>query len=427
MGLKNLNSLKKTAVILSLMLLLGTTGCQDAFSENSVPEIQEGPNVGSSVEMSHGENAEETRSQTVDLKAANTNGNNDSKDLTVHYMDVGQGDATLITCGEDAMLIDAGDNSRGTKVQMYLSSQNITKLDYVIGTHPDADHIGGLDVVITKFDCGTIFLTDEEKDTKTYEDVISAMEYKGYKKTTPVPEKTHKLGEASFIIVAPLQENNDSNDNSIALLLTYGDTKFYFEGDAGEEEEEQILSSGVDVKADVYKIGHHGSKTSTTDNMLEAVSPECAVISAGEDNRYGHPHAEVLNKLRINGIKTFRTDEQGTVVAKSDGENIIFNMSPSDSWQAGEPGSVSDREPVVKGAANSDIVEDEAVQTNNDTAKDGNGSVDDGIVEIVHITDTGKKYHTGNCRYIKDSDREISLEDAKAAGYEPCKVCHAPQ
>ena len=253
------------------------------------------------------------------------------------------------------------------------------------------------------------------------------MEYKGCKKTLPVPGEMYWLGDASFIIVAPLQENNDSNDNSIALLLTYGDTKFYFEGDAGEEEEEQILFSHADVKADVYKIGHHGSKTSTTDNMLEAVRPEYAVISAGEDNRYGHPHAEVLNKLRMKGRKTFRTDEQGTVVAKSDGKNIVFNMSPSDTWQAGEPGSISDREPVVKGVAKSDIAEDEADQTNNGTAKDGNASADDGTVEIVHITDTGQKYHTGNCRFIKDSDREISLEDAKAAGYEPCKVCHPPQ
>lgn len=405
MNIKFLNHFKKTAVIISLLFLFGATGCQDtvSLSETPVSKISENPNT------------------------VNTSGNNDSKELTIHYMDVGQGDATLITCGEDAMLIDAGDNSMGTTVQMYLSSQNITKLDYVIGTHPDADHIGGLDVVITKFDCETIFLTDEEKDTKTYEDVISAMKYKGYKKTLPVPEETYQLGDANFIIVAPLQENNDSNDNSIAILLTYGDTRFYFEGDAGEEEEAQILSSGADVKADVYKIGHHGSKTSTTDNMLETVSPEYAVISAGEDNRYGHPHAEVLNKLRINGIKTFRTDEQGTVVAKSDGENIVFNMSPSDTWQAGEPGNVSDREPVAKGAAKSDIAEDEADQTTNGTAKDENASAEDGTVEIVHITDTGQKYHTGNCRFIKDSDREISLEDAKAAGYEPCKVCHPPQ
>lgn len=388
---------KKTILFVIFLSLLGAgiTGCQGTTSSPEIPAAEAAAH-------------------------STSTGSNTSDGLTVHYMDVGQGDATLITYGENAMLIDAGDNSKGTAVQSYLSSQNITELDYVVGTHPDADHIGGLDVIITKFDCGKIFLTDEEKDTQTYKDVISAMEYRGYKKTSPVPGETYELGNASFTLLAPLQGNSDSNDNSIALLLTYGDTSFYFEGDAGEEEETQILSSGAVVKADVYKIGHHGSKTSTTDDMLTAVNPACAVISAGEDNRYGHPHAEVLNKLRMNGIKTFRTDEQGTVVAKSDGKNIVFNMSPSDTWRAGEPGDLSDREPAAKGSENPAG----AVKTVSDTA-DTETAENEEI--IVHITDTGKKYHTRNCRFLTDSDREISLTDAKALGYEPCKVCHPPQ
>ena len=186
---------KSAAIFFALFLLLGLSGCQDRVSlskDFSTDINQEAP----------------------------------AGKLTVHYIDVGQGDATLITCGEDAMLIDAGDNSKGTALQSYLLSQDITELDYVIGTHPDADHIGGLDVVITKFDCGTILLTGEEKDTKTYDDVVSAMEYRGYKKTLPSPGDTLPLGDASFTILAPLFENEDSNDNSIALLLTYGDTRF---------------------------------------------------------------------------------------------------------------------------------------------------------------------------------------------------------
>ncbi|MCM1258759.1 MAG: MBL fold metallo-hydrolase [Roseburia sp.] len=406
--------LKKTVSFLTLLFLLGTAGCQETapLSEASATETAKTPVVVGGTEVPDADSS----LNSPDAKAAGTNTDDSSRNLTVHYLDIGQGDATLITCGENAMLIDAGDNSVGTKVQSYLLNQNITKLDYVIGTHPDADHIGGLDVVITKFDCGTIFLTEEEKDTLTYEDVISAMEYKGYKKTLPLPGNTYDLGDASFTIVAPLQENNDSNDNSIALLLTYGDTRFFFEGDAGETEEEQILSSGARVKADVYKIGHHGSKTSTTDDMLKAVSPVCAVISAGENNRYGHPHAEVLNKLRFAGIKTFRTDEQGTVVAKSDGKNITFNMSPSDTWTAGEPGSVSDRETINEDNAKTGAVSEEV---NTDTAKPD--------VITVHITDTGQKYHSASCRFLKDSDQGISLKEAKAAGYEPCKVCHPPQ
>lgn len=261
----------------------------------------------------------------------------DGSVLQVHYMDVGQGDATLITCDGQAMLIDAGNNNQGTAVQSYLNSQNVETLDYVIGTHPDADHVGGLDVVITKFDCKTILLTEEEKDTITYRDVLDAIKYKGYNRTDPVVGDTYQLGRAEFTIVGPRRLISDSNDNSIAIILRHGSNVFYFEGDAGEKEEEDILDSGIELAADVYKIGHHGSKTSTTDEMLDSVDPVYAVISVGEDNSYGHPNAEILNKLRKAGIQVFRTDEQGTIIAQSDGEQLTFNCSPSETWQAGEP------------------------------------------------------------------------------------------
>ena len=406
---KRFSCRKAVALLSALIFLFFTAGCQDAH----LPLSADPPSDTS-------QNVPSDRSALSDKELSPPKNKDVSGKLTVHYIDVGQGDATLITCGEDAMLIDAGDNNKGTALQSYLLSQDITELDYVVGTHPDADHIGGLDVVITKFDCGTILLTGEEKDTKTYDDVVSAIEYRGYKKNLPSPGDTFPLGDASFTILAPLFENEDSNDNSIALLLTYGDTRFYFEGDAGEEEEEQILSSKADVGADVYKIGHHGSKTSTTDAMLDAVNPACAVISAGEGNRYGHPHAEVLNKLRSAGIKTFRTDEQGTVVAVSDGKNIVFNMSPSDSWQAGEPGSVSDREPA-KGTAPFSVP---GTEPDSPLTEDSQGEKQDAM---VYITDSGQKYHAQGCRFLKDSGREISLQDAKAKGYDPCKVCSPPQ
>ena len=139
--------------------------------------------------------------------------------MQVHYLDVGQGDATLIVCDGQAMLIDAGNNNQGTAVQAYLNSQNVDALEYVIGTHPDADHVGGLDVVITKFDCKTILLTEEEKDTNTYRDVLDAIQYKGYERTDPVEGDVYRLGSAEFTIVGPKQLGSDSNDNSIAIVL----------------------------------------------------------------------------------------------------------------------------------------------------------------------------------------------------------------
>lgn len=263
------------------------------------------------------------------------NGASESGLLEVHFLDVGQGDCTLIKYGEHAMLIDAGENDSGTKIQAYLNSQGVTRLDYVIGTHPDSDHIGGLDVIIYKFDCKMVMLPDYKKDTKTYRDVLGAMNSKSYKNTLPEVGEQYSLGEAVFTIVAPNGTYDTANNSSIGLLISYGDRTFLFTGDAEEEAEQDIATNGIEIDCDVYQVGHHGSKTSSSEELLNAASPAYAVISCGEGNRYGHPHAQTLNQLRYRGIQVFRTDEQGTIVAKTDGVNIIWNASPSESWKAG--------------------------------------------------------------------------------------------
>lgn len=258
--------------------------------------------------------------------------------LEVHYLDVGQGDCTLILCDGHAMLIDAGDNDKGTAVQNYLESQGVTELDYAIGTHPDADHIGGLDVVLYKFDCHTVLMPDFEKDTRTYDDVIQTMKQKRYKNTLPQVGETYELGSAVFTIVAPGGEYGDNaNDYSIGILLQHGGNRFLFTGDAEEASETDMLENGIDLKADVFKAAHHGSRTANTEEFLNAVKPDYVVISCGQDNSYGHPHAEVMNRLRAMGISVFRTDEQGTILAYSDGTEITFNTPPDESWKAGEP------------------------------------------------------------------------------------------
>ena len=250
--------------------------------------------------------------------------------IEVHYMDVGQGDATHIKCGEATMLIDAGENDKGSEVWSYLKSQNVIKLDYVIGTHPDSDHIGGMDVIIYKFDCDNIFMSEFKKETRTYEDVFEAAKSKSYKITYPKPGETYTLGEATFTIVAPNEEYDDANNASIGIYLEFGETSFLFTGDAEYTAEEDILASGFNIDADVYKAGHHGSRTSSSDEFLEEVTPKYVVVSCGEDNSYGHPHAAILNYCRINKIPLYRTDKQGTIVLKSDGENIEWNMAPAE-------------------------------------------------------------------------------------------------
>ena len=209
--------------------------------------------------------------------------------MEVHFIDVGQGDSTLITCGEHAMLIDAGDDTKGTAIQNYLQKRKIKKLDYLILTHPDADHIGGAPVIITKFDIDKVFVSNYEKDTKTYQKLIQALDDKRLKYTTPGVGSKYTLGTASITFLAPNDKYDNPNDASIALIVKNGSNKFLFTGDAGEDAEKDILDNRISITADVYKVGHHGSKYSTSKDFFKAVKQSYAVISCGEGNSYGHP------------------------------------------------------------------------------------------------------------------------------------------
>ncbi|MBQ8199001.1 MAG: MBL fold metallo-hydrolase [Lachnospiraceae bacterium] len=320
-------------------------------------------------------------------------------ELQVHFIDVGQGDATLVISGEHAMLIDAGDDSKGTKVQLYLKNQGIEKLDYLVLTHTDADHIGGADVIISKFDISNVFIGNFPKDNTVYRDLMQALQMKGLTYSTPEAGSTYALGDAFFTTVAPNREYDDANNFSIGLLLQNGGNGFLFTGDAEEEAEQDILAAGFDIDCDVLKAGHHGSRTSNSKALLSAATPAYAVISCETNNSYGHPHAEVLNNLRAMNVQVFRTDEQGSVVAVSDGKQITWNCAPSESWIAGEPtGSMqeeSDEENTVTDENGEEEQETDSGQTS-DLSAGGNYAVNDrnGKIHIVGectATGTGDK------------------------------------
>ena len=334
--------------------------------------------------------------------------------LEVHYIDVGQGDATLIKCGSHAMLIDGGNNNKGTTVQLYLKKQGVESLDYVIGTHPDADHIGGLDVIVYKYNCDTVIMPDYEKDTKTYQELVDVIHDKNMKITYPVVGEQYALGEAKFTIIAPNSNSygGNANDYSVAILLEYGKNRFLFTGDAEEASEAEMLTYGIDISADVYKVAHHGSRSASTQEFLNAVHPKYAVISCGEGNSYGHPHAEVLNRLRSMGVEVFRTDEQGSIIASSDGENITWNCSATDSWQSGEQ-TESDRE-------------------NSEDENSGN-AISDAVTseQTTYVLNTNtKKFHRETCGSVSQIKEEnfqkvqMSREELEQSGYSPCKNCN---
>ncbi len=247
-----------------------------------------------------------------------------SSECSVHFIDVGQGDSILICSGEQTALIDAGENNRGDDVLLYLSRLGIDSLDYVIGTHAHSDHIGGLDTVLNSIEVENIILSDLPDsmvpNTKTYTDLLEAIVNNSVNLIAAESCDEYKIGEGTLTLLAPLDDYKDQNELSIVTKFEFGKTSFIFTGDAGFDSEEDMLISGANLSADVLKIGHHGSETSTSDEFFERVNPKISVIQVGQNNSYGHPRAETLKKLENTEI--YRNDLNGSIVINSDGENL---------------------------------------------------------------------------------------------------------
>lgn len=247
--------------------------------------------------------------------------------LEVHFIDVGQADSILVKTGEKAMLIDAGDSKSADTIKAYLESQGVSKLEYLIGTHPHEDHMGSFADVINNFEVKNIILTEKINTGKYFRRAIEAIENKGLLITKANVGDKYELGDAEFIILSPSKDYGDNlNNASIIVRLTYGENSFMFTGDAETAPEKDVVSSGYELKSDVLKFGHHGSSTSSSDEFLKAVSPTYGVIMCGKDNSYGHPHKETMEKIKKYGITVYRTDEQGNIVATSDGKNITWEI-----------------------------------------------------------------------------------------------------
>lgn len=247
----------------------------------------------------------------------------DAKELIVSYIDVGQGDATLISKGDFHMLIDAGKNQDGVEIVEYLKKEKVDSLDVLVGTHPDSDHIGGMDDVLKNIPVETVYVPDVKKATKTYEQVEEALHLLNKKSQMPQIGKSYTFDNNLFIrFLSPAKQYRDSNDNSLVVQLAYGKNRFLFMGDAQETVEEDIVKKQYDLECDVLKVGHHGSYTATSDLFLKKADPTYAVISCGEENSYGHPHVEVLSRLADEDVQIYRTDTMGSIKAISNGENV---------------------------------------------------------------------------------------------------------
>lgn len=326
------------AIIMSIALLVGctqtNTTVQPIQSNNNAdvkqvaePKATTQPSVSETTtppteSTKPSEESSQTKQQATSLEELKGN-------VTVHFIDVGQGASQLIVgpLGK-TMLIDAGNNDKEELIVAYLKKQKINKIDILIGTHPDADHIGGMDAVIDNYEIGKIYMPKVQANTKTFADVLLAVQEKGLKVTTAKAGITLDWeSNVKINMIAPINQYDDTNEMSAVIHLSYGSTSFLFTGDAEAGSEKDMISSNANLRADVMMIGHHGSNSSTTQAFLNAVQPTYAVIQVGKDNKYGHPTSEVLQRLNVKKIKVYRNDEQGNIIFTTNGKDITVKTS----------------------------------------------------------------------------------------------------
>ena len=280
-------------------------------------------------------------------------------EMAAHFIDVGQADCTLVISEGEAMLIDAGNQPDDDLIISYLDSLGIDELKYIVFTHPHEDHIG---------------LREE-------------IEYLDIETEAPYPGDTAQLGECRIEFLGPIYDYDDANDDSICLKITHGENSLLFTGDAGSRPERDMIDEGMDLEADLFHAGHHGSSTSNSYYFLRESNPRYAVISCEKDNMYGHPHEETLSRFNDLGAEVFRTDTQGTIIAVSDGKIFTFN---AEGKKADRPYTEDPEEAKYIGNVNS------------------------------------KKYHEPSCSGLPQEENRsyfMTKEAAEKAGFDPCGNC----
>ncbi|WP_206109139.1 MBL fold metallo-hydrolase [Paenibacillus sp. RUD330] len=326
------------AMIMSIVLLVGCTQTNSIVQQihgNDNADVKQVAETKSTTQQS----VSETTTSSIDLIKSSEESTQSKKQATspevlkgnmaVHFIDVGQGASQLIVGPSGkTMLIDAGNNDKEELIVAYLKKQKVNKIDILIGTHPDADHIGGLDAVIDNFDIGKIYMPKVQSNTKTFEDVLLAIQRKGLKITTAKAGLTLEWeSNVTVKMIAPVNQYDETNEMSAVIHLSYGSTSFLLTGDAEAGSEKDMISSNANLRADVLMVGHHGSKSSTTQAFLNAVQPTYAVIQVGIDNKYGHPTSEVFQRLNAKKIKIYRNDEQGNIIFTTNGKEITVKTS----------------------------------------------------------------------------------------------------
>lgn len=346
----------------------------------------------------------------------------DDSTFEIYFLNVGQGDAACVLCDGKAMLIDGGNSSGSDLIYSFLKSHAITRLEYIIATHPDADHVGGLAGALNYASAGKVYCTVTQHDSEAFNDFLKYLDRQNGEITVPSPGDSFYLGCSRVTILFPEQGRTWSDNTSIALRIEYGDTSFLFTGDCEAEDEAVLLADGYGLKSDVLKVAHHGSKYSTGSALLRSVEPEFAVISVGGSNPYDHPAEEVLSRLAGQDVTLYRTDIHGDIHCTSDGEKVRFDVEKNSDIDAyitagGYKNYLEELNAQKSAAAAGSAAEDEG------TEKSGSGA------DYIANKNTGK-FHYPSCSSVdkmKESNKLYftgTRDELIGMGYEPCGRCH---
>lgn len=341
-------------------------------------------------------------------------------EMTVHFLDVGQGLSILVQSNGENLVYDGGKGSKSSFVVSYLQQQGVAEIQYLISSHYDEDHVAGLIGCLNVFEVKNVIGADYFQGTQIYQSFIEAVAAEGLEIQHPAVGSEYPFGSGKFTVLAPSEITSNDNDNSVAIKLENGNTSFIFAGDAEVNSESNMCSSGENLNCDVLCLGHHGSATAASYDFLQKTVPEYAVISCGEDNQYGHPHAETMEKLQSMEISMFRTDKQGTILAVSDGTGLTWNVEPSGDFR---PGNEEDTPPEPQSAKEQAAQQQPAFQSAPEAEAEQKR---EDMGEEAWILETGSKCHNKpNCgRMNPDKAVRMSRSDAESLGYEACKNCY---